>query len=74
MPVVRLKVLLVVADGALVDQAVLSTSKVRGSVSRGEIERQATGLTRYHAFGVAWNIHCSQKLIHVDHIHSHEEH
>lgn len=37
--VVRLKVLLVVADGALVDQAVLGAGEVRSSVAGREVER-----------------------------------
>lgn len=37
--VVRLKVLLVVADGALVDQAVLGAGEVRSTVAGREVER-----------------------------------
>lgn len=55
-PVVGLEILLVVAHGALVDQAVLGAGEVRGSVPGGEVERQPAGLSRDHAaFRVAFD-------------------
>lgn len=56
--VVRFEVLLVVADGALVDQAVLRTGEVRRSVPGGEVERKTARLAGDYAlrvtFGIIW--------------------
>lgn len=52
-PVVGLEVLLVVADGTLVDQPVLGAGEVRRPIPGGEVKRQAAGLPRNHALRVA---------------------
>ena len=54
-PVVSLEVLLVVADGTLMDQSVLGAGEVRGAIAGREVERQPTGLPRNHALRVACN-------------------
>lgn len=58
-PVVSLEVLLVVADGTLVDQPVLGAGEVRRPVTGREVKRQAAGLPRNHALRVA----CKSKRV-----------
>lgn len=62
--VVGLQVLLVVADGALVDQTILCPGEVRGSVSSREVERKSASLPRDHPFRAAFNVeHRRERII-----------
>lgn len=54
--VVGLQILLIVADGALVDQTVLCPGEVRGSVSSREVERKSASLPRDDPFCVAFGV------------------
>lgn len=69
--VVGLEVLLVVADGTLVDQPVLGAGKVRRPVAGREVERQTAGLPRNHTLRVSCNkMEYAQPLVMVWSVHA----